>query len=169
MAEGFARRYGSDVLNASSAGLLPAPIVQPETIEVMAAKNIDIEDQFPKSIHEVELETFDFIVNMSGTAFPVAVRAEVVRWDVTDPMGQPEEVYLRVRDHIEKMVMQLILQLRRGVPGPVQGALELKTADVPKTRLLPVRAKPAVKNLAAKPDEPPPQRFGFGRVRRARD
>lgn len=45
MAEGFARKYGSDVLEAASAGLSPASIVQPLTRKVMEAKNINIDGQ----------------------------------------------------------------------------------------------------------------------------
>jgi hypothetical protein len=32
---------------------------------------------------------------------------------VRDPIGQSEQVYRESRDHIERLVMQLILQLRR--------------------------------------------------------
>lgn len=159
MAEGFARRYGSDIMRATSAGLLPAPIVQPLTIQVMAAKNIDISDQSPKSIHELELNTFDVIVNMSGAALPIGIRAGILTWNVPDPMGQPEEDYVKVRDQLEKLVMQLILQARRGAPLQV----ERKTAS----SVVSAKPKPLAKTSPAKTTEP--QRFGFGRIRRARD
>ena len=42
MAEGFAKCYGSDVMQAESAGLAPAGIVQPLTKKVMEEKNINI-------------------------------------------------------------------------------------------------------------------------------
>ena len=48
MAEGFARKYGADVMEVGSAGLAPAAIVQPETHQVMNQKNINIDDQFPE-------------------------------------------------------------------------------------------------------------------------
>ncbi len=113
MAEGFARCYGSDVLNCASAGLAPAPIVQPLTRKVMEAKNIKIDDHFPKNLEQVALPKFDLIINMSGRPFPFRVPTPVRDWKVEDPIGQSEDVYNLVRDQIENGVMQLILELRR--------------------------------------------------------
>jgi arsenate reductase (thioredoxin) len=113
MAEGFARKYGSDVLEAASAGLSPASIVQPLTRKVMEAKNINIDGQSPKGLNSVPLRSFDLIVNMSGTKLPVRVPGEVREWTVQDPISQPEEVYVAVREEIEMRVMLLILELRR--------------------------------------------------------
>ena len=44
MAEAFARAYGSDVLEAHSAGLAPALALAPLTHAVMLEKNIDLGD-----------------------------------------------------------------------------------------------------------------------------
>jgi arsenate reductase len=113
MAEGFARRYGSDVLEAASAGLSPAAIVQPLTKKVMEAKNINIDDHEPKGLNSVPLRTFDLVINMSGIKMPVPVPAEVREWAIKDPIGLTEEVYVAVREQIEMRVMLLILELRR--------------------------------------------------------
>jgi arsenate reductase len=112
MAEGFARRYGSDIMSVASAGLAPAPIVQPLTKKVMEAKNINIDDQFPKDLHELELESFDLIVNMSGNRLPSYLQIEVEDWEVEDPIGKSEETYVAVRDLLENQVMRLILESR---------------------------------------------------------
>ena len=113
MAEGFARRYGPDVMNVTSAGIAPAPIVQPLTQKVMEAKNIRLDDQYPKDVNAVLTPDFDLIVNMSGrklgTRLPIAVRD----WNIEDPIGREEELYVKVRDQIENLVMQLILEFRR--------------------------------------------------------
>jgi arsenate reductase len=113
MAEGFARRYGSDVLEPASAGLAPASIIQPLTRKVMEEKNIRLDGQYPKDLSAVDLGKFDLVVNMSGMPLPGRVPAEVRVWNVEDPIGREEEVYLAVRDQIEMLVMQLILELRR--------------------------------------------------------
>lgn len=113
MAEGFARRYGSDVMECASAGLAPAAIVQSLTRKVMEAKNINIDDQFPKNLEQVPLSRFDLIINMSGRQFPLRLPIPVRDWPVEDPIGQSEEFYNTVRDQIENLVMQLILELRR--------------------------------------------------------
>ena len=113
MAEGFARKYGSDVLEAASAGLAPALIVQPLTKKVMIERNVNIDDQHPKDLGMLDVKTFDLLVNMSGTKLPARIPVEVRDWRVEDPIGQTEEVYLTVRDQIENAVMRLILEFRR--------------------------------------------------------
>lgn len=113
MAEGFARKYGLDVLEPASAGLSPASIVQPLTKKVMEAKNIKIDEQQPKGLNSVPLRSYELIINMSGMKLPVRVPATVREWAVEDPIGQPEEVYVAVREQIEMLVMLLILELRR--------------------------------------------------------
>ena len=120
MAEGFARKYGSDVLEPSSAGLAPASIVQPLTKKVMEAKNINIDDQFPKDLDQVGVAQFDLIVNMSGNKLPNQVQIEVLEWNVEDPIGQSEDTYVQVRDQLEHQVMRLILDLRRDVRKKVE-------------------------------------------------
>jgi len=113
MAEGFARRYGPDVIEAASAGLEPASIVQPLTKKVMEAKNIKLDDHFPKDLEHVALSGFDLIVNISGKKLPTRMPIEVREWKVEDPMTKSEEYYVAARDQIENLVMQLILDLRR--------------------------------------------------------
>ena len=115
MAEGFARRYGSDVMEPLSAGLAPAAIVQPLTKKVMEEKNIKIDDQYPKSLSELDLTAVDLIINMSGTNLPAPARVpiEIREWKIEDPISKSEEVYLTVRDQIEMRVMRLILEFRR--------------------------------------------------------
>ncbi len=113
MAEGFARAYGSDVLEASSAGLAPATLIQPLTKRVMRARNISLDEKFPMDIRIMDLTRFDLIVNMSGWELPFTLPCPVVAWDVMDPIGGNEALYEQVRDEIEKLVVQLIAGLRR--------------------------------------------------------
>lgn len=122
MAEGFARKYGADVLEAASAGLSPAPIVQPLTIKVMEDKGIAILDQFPKDLSSVQVAAFDLIINMSGVKLPGKIPIEVRDWRVQDPIGRPEDVYITVRDQIEMQVMHLILEFRREVRRATEAA-----------------------------------------------
>lgn len=113
MAEGFARRYGPDVMEPFSAGLAPAAIIQPLTKKVMEAKNINIYEISPKDIGAVDLGAFDLIINMSGRKLPTRLSIETREWKIEDPIGKPEETYLTVRDQLEMSVMHLILELRR--------------------------------------------------------
>jgi protein-tyrosine-phosphatase len=113
MAEGFANRYGSDVLSAESAGLAPAGVVVIDTIRSMAQKNIDISSQYSKGFRLDDANDFDLIVNMSGYDMPQGIDVPVRNWEVEDPIGQSDEIYSQVRDHIETLVMNLVLEFRR--------------------------------------------------------
>ena len=114
MAEGFARKYGGDVIIAASAGLAPAFMVAVDTVRAMDEKNIDLRDHFPKSIRQLGRSQFDLIVNMSGYDLPPDVITPVRTWDVPDPIAEDFETHCQIRDDIEGRVMRLILELRRG-------------------------------------------------------
>lgn len=119
MAEGFARRYGSDVIFARSAGVAPAMSIMPQTRIVMAQKGIDLGDAFPKGLHVMDEEPFDYVINMSGAPLRVSPPATLREWRVADPMGEHDLRYVSTAELIEKLVMQLILELRskrRGRP-----------------------------------------------------
>jgi arsenate reductase (thioredoxin) len=112
MAEGFARAYGSDVMLAASAGIAPALTVAADTHRAMKEKNISLDDHFPKSVEQLSKARFDLIVNMSGVELPESL-GTIRTWKVRDPIGTKYDVHCAVRDEIEKLVMNLILEMRR--------------------------------------------------------
>jgi protein-tyrosine-phosphatase len=112
MAEGFARTYGADVMIAASAGTSPAANIAPLTRQVLAARNVRIDDHFPKDLDIAAREPFDLIVNMSGQKLPLESSAAIREWSVRDPIGEKEPVYQAVAEQIEGLVMRLILELR---------------------------------------------------------
>lgn len=114
MAEGFALRYGNDVIEPASAGLAPANLVAPLTRKAMLeTKQIDLSEHWPKSVFEVA-GPFDMIVNMSGYPLPpVLVGKELRAWTVPDPITGDESVHQEVANQIEALVQQLILELRQ--------------------------------------------------------
>jgi arsenate reductase (thioredoxin) len=113
MAEGFARRYGSDIMEVRSAGLAPASIVQSLTKKVMEQKNINIDDQYPKDLVTIPMAGLDLMINMSGSKVSLQGPMQIQEWQIEDPIGKSEELYIQVRDQIENLVMRLILQLRK--------------------------------------------------------
>ena len=113
MAEGFARKYGPDVVSPASAGLAPAVQVAPDTIRAMQEKNISLRDHFPKSLKQLRHFQFDLLVNMSGIELVAPAGAAVRTWPVRDPVAENYDVHCQVRDEIETLVMNLILELRR--------------------------------------------------------
>jgi protein-tyrosine-phosphatase len=118
------------VMEAQSAGLAPAAIVQPMTKKVMEAKNININHLNPKGLEALDLQSFDVIVNMSGRKIPINVAKEVQEWTVEDPIGKDESVYVAARDKIEMMVMRLILDLRKKA-SPGRSERKPKKSSVP--------------------------------------
>jgi arsenate reductase (thioredoxin) len=110
MAEAFARAYGSDTLWVQSAGLSPATMVAPLTRQILAEKGLPPEEIFPKGLEFLSRIKFDLVVNMSGRPFPYP--AEMVNWNVKDPIGMSAETYRTVADQIESLVMRLILETR---------------------------------------------------------
>jgi arsenate reductase len=118
MAEAFARAYGSDVLVPASAGLAPASRLAPDTLEAMQEKGLDLRDHFPKAIRHLGRVEFDLVINISGEPLPDTVRCEVRSWDVDDPVCLSYEEHCEVRDRIERLVMNLILDLRKEQAHP---------------------------------------------------
>jgi arsenate reductase len=118
MAEGFARRYGSDVLIPASAGLAPATRVAPDTIRAMREKNINLSEHFPKTLRQLARVKFDAVVNMSGVPLREDLKAPVEEWEVADPVAMDYEKHCQVRDEIEQRVMKLLLNLRQEQPQP---------------------------------------------------
>ena len=113
MAEGFARRYGSDVLEVSSAGLAPAAEIPIETLQVMEEKNIFLEGHFPKNLNDVGLGNLDLVVNMSGIPLPPILSVPVREWKVPDPVGKKKQVHRKICEQVESLGMNLILEVRR--------------------------------------------------------
>jgi arsenate reductase len=120
MAEGFARTYGADVVEAHSAGISPALSVPTVTREVMGDRNIDITEQAPKGIYEVDLTKFDLVINMSGYPFPEPMNGRLREWSVPDPVGESKKYHEQVAQLVERLVVQLLMELR--VRAPLAGA-----------------------------------------------
>jgi arsenate reductase (thioredoxin) len=113
MAEGFARVLGSDCIIPASAGVYPASMVAPDTIQAMDAKGIDIREHFPKGIRYLGRAKFDVVVNMSETFLPEEAGVRLLEWEVPDPIYMEFEDHCKVRDLIERRVMELILEMRK--------------------------------------------------------
>jgi arsenate reductase len=118
MAEAFARAYGGDVMIPASAGLAPASRVAPDTVRAMKQKGLDIKEQFPKAIRHLARIEFDLIINMSREDLPGSFKCPVRDWDVEDPVSLGYDEHCAVRDEIERLVMDLVLELRREQSRP---------------------------------------------------
>lgn len=120
MAEAMARKYGSDVVVADSAGTAPALNTHITTRAMLGEIGIDLGDHLPQRLTDVNLEHIDLIVNMSGGPLAVPSGFPVETWKIDDPYGRSEETFRRVRGDIEMRVMDLILRVRLGKLKPVR-------------------------------------------------
>jgi len=113
MAEAFARAYGSDVVDPSSAGFAPASRIPDDTIRAMDEKNLDVRGHIPKRLSDMGGFDFDLIINMSGYPLPRVNGTPLRVWDVEDPIGLEYDQHCQIRDEIEARVKKLIEELRR--------------------------------------------------------
>lgn len=112
MAEGFARYYGADVIEAYSAGTHPTKEVNAKAIEVMREKGIDITTHRPKLLDEIPLPV-DILITMGcGVECPYVPNYYKEDWGLEDPVGKPLEEFRKTRDKIEEKVKELVEKVK---------------------------------------------------------
>ena len=115
MAEAIARHRASDVIDASSAGLVPFGEVPKTTLAVLGELGISGDGLRSKPLREEEVSAADLVINMTGQS-GAAIFAEHARaledWDVSDPFGFNLSVYRSIRDEISTRVEDLARRLR---------------------------------------------------------
>jgi arsenate reductase (thioredoxin) len=112
MAEAFAKKYGAEKIETSSAGNKPAETVNPVVVEAMKEKGIDISKNQPKMLTFQMAQDADLIVTMGCDAYgicPGPFFKPTLDWALHDPKGKPLEKVREIRDDIEKRVKELII------------------------------------------------------------
>jgi arsenate reductase len=112
MAEAFAKKYGENNINASSAGNKPADKVNPVVVEAMKEKGIDISLNKPKILTYPMTQDVDLIVTMGCNdqgICPGPFFKPTIEWKLEDPKGKPIEKVREIRDEIERRVQKLII------------------------------------------------------------
>ncbi len=111
MAEAFAKNYGSDRVEFSSAGTMPADKVNPVVVEVMREKGYDLSRNKPKLVTDQMVLEADEIIVMGCSAegfCPANLLPKVKDWAIEDPKNKPIEKVREIRDQIEAKVKALI-------------------------------------------------------------
>ena len=111
MAEAFARKYG---IEASSAGTVPSSKVNPVAVEAMREKGLDISTKVPKMLTTEMIREASLVVTMGCSveeACPRPILAQMqkklVDWNLTDPKGKSLEEVRRIRDDIERRIVEV--------------------------------------------------------------
>jgi len=118
MAEAFANRIG---LKASSAGTIPASKVNPIVVEVMKEKGIDLSSKTPRILTLEMISQAGLVVAMGCSVDQVCpkpmlaqMQKKLVDWNLSDPRGRPVQEVRKIRDEIERRVIE-IANIERGL------------------------------------------------------
>ncbi len=117
MAEAFAKRYGGEDVEAYSAGTMPSSSVHPEVIEVMKERGFDLSSKKPQMLDLKMVEAADIVVTMGCSVeglCPAPLIKNIVDWNLEDPKGKPIEKVREIRDEVERRVLELLQQIKRG-------------------------------------------------------
>ncbi|MGB4197708.1 MAG: arsenate reductase ArsC [Tepidanaerobacteraceae bacterium] len=114
MAEGWAKKLGSDVLEAYSAGTENYPEVNPLAVQVMEEAGVDISNHYPKLLSDIPAE-IDILVTMGcNVECPYVPCRHREDWGIVDPSYGPIEDYRKTRDIIKEKVEDLIQRVKNG-------------------------------------------------------
>jgi arsenate reductase len=100
MAEALARNIG---LEAESAGTNPGKKIANNAIIVIKELGINMENQYPKSVDNIDSQLFDKIISMGcGVECPdLPIFAD---WGLDDPVGSTIDFYRNTRDKIQLLL-----------------------------------------------------------------
>jgi len=111
MAEAFAKKYG---LFASSAGTVPSQGLNPIVVQVMKEKRIDISSNIPKMLTSEMIEKANLVVTMGCSVEEVCPRPMLAQmqkklsdWHLEDPKGKSIKEVRKIRDEVERRVLEL--------------------------------------------------------------
>jgi arsenate reductase len=98
--------------HAESAGTTPGARVHPEVVEAMNEVGIDLAAEVPQLLTTELAERADVVVTMGcGDACPYIPGKRYIDWNLPDPKGRPIEDVRRLRDDIERRVVELTHEL----------------------------------------------------------
>lgn len=112
MAEGWAKKLGSDSLEVYSAGTENYPAVKPLAIEVMEEAGIDMSGHKPKLLSDIPAE-LDILITMGcNVECPFVPNKHREDWGLDDPSGGPIEDFRETSKLIEEKVKELLVRIK---------------------------------------------------------
>lgn len=112
MAEGWAKKLGSDVLEVYSAGTEDYHEVKPGAVQVMEEAGVDMSEHKPKLLSDIP-EEIDILVTMGcNVVCPYVPCSHSEDWGLEDPSGGPIEGFRNTRDIIKEKVLDLIKRVK---------------------------------------------------------
>ncbi|MCG8338222.1 MAG: sigma 54-interacting transcriptional regulator [Proteobacteria bacterium] len=110
MAEAFANQAAPEGVDVFSAGTQPDSSIDPLAVEVMSEYDIDVTDQRPKTIDDLNVNRFDMGITLCGvnqSSCPILNGAPIVlNWEIDDPAlnrGSNEKFKERLKQIAERL------------------------------------------------------------------
>jgi arsenate reductase len=115
MAEAIARQEAADVMEISSAGLMPMGYVPQMTLQTLTRNGYSIDGLDSKPIDSKVLTEMDLVINLSGyeRERALASAATIEHWPVDDPYGEDAAIYQKILEEIRRRVNDLAERLRK--------------------------------------------------------
>lgn len=114
MAEGWAKKLGSDLFEAYSAGTENYPEVKPLAVSVMEEAGVDMSSHHPKLLSDIPDE-LDLLITMGcNVVCPFVPNQHSEDWGLEDPSGGPIDGFRVTRDLIKEKVLLLIDRVKSG-------------------------------------------------------
>lgn len=111
MAQAIAEKYG---VKAIYAGTAASSRMNPNVIEAMREKGIDLGITIPRMVTPEMIHSASLVVTMScsvGSVLPqtklAQMQGKLVNWKHSDPQGKSLPCVRRIRDEIEKNIIEL--------------------------------------------------------------
>lgn len=112
MAESMARAIGGGRVEAFSAGLAPAGFVAAPTVSTLDALGYPTDNLRSEGLEALSARAFDVVISLAGerglALLSPALGSRRVAWEIADPFGEDDAVYLRVARQIEARVRALV-------------------------------------------------------------
>lgn len=111
MAEAWAKKLGSDILEVYSAGTENYPEVKPLAVAVMEEAGMDMSAHKPKLLSDIP-EELDLLITMGcNVVCPFVMNRHSEDWGLEDPSGGPIEDYRVTRELIREKVLDLLKRI----------------------------------------------------------
>ena len=112
IAAALLNHHAAGRVHVRTAGSAPAGEVHPEVAEALAARGIDVGEEFPKPLTDEVVQAADVVVTMGcGDACPIYPGKRYEDWEVGDPAGAGPARVRAITDEIEARVLTLIESL----------------------------------------------------------
>ncbi|WP_066500158.1 arsenate reductase ArsC [Abyssisolibacter fermentans] len=114
MAEGWAKKLGSNIFEVYSAGTQEYPEVKPLAVQVMEEVGVDMNGHKPKLLSAIPAE-LDVLITMGcNVVCPFVSNRHMEDWGLEDPSGGSIEKFRETRELIKTKVEDLIKRAQNG-------------------------------------------------------